>query len=74
MNDKELTFEEFIELPEKEKGKAYEKLSDKDKFKARLGQNPGGRTIVYKPLTDKEKERHHKEFIRFLKEKHGIKI
>ena len=74
MNNKNITFEEFMKLLEKEKGEAYKKLSDEDKFKARLGQNPGGTTIGYKPLKEGEKEKYHKEFIQFLKEKHGIDI
>jgi len=47
-----LTFEEFIKLPENEQCKRYEELSSHDKFLARLNQNPISPNNP--PMTDEE--------------------
>ena len=69
MNNKNITFEEFMKLLEKEKGEAYKKLSDEDKFKARLSQPIGGRTIGHVKCTDEERRKNKESFLKFLNEK-----
>jgi len=69
MENNKLTFEEFMKLPEKEKGEAYKNLSKEDKFKARLSQPVGGRTIGYVEYTDEERIKNKESFLKFLKEK-----
>lgn len=41
MADRDLTFKEFCSLPEKDRGAGYARLSESDKFRARLSMNPG---------------------------------
>jgi hypothetical protein len=67
-NDK-LSFDEFLKLPDKEKGDAYKRLSDKDKFRARLSQPLSGTTIDHIKYTDKERKKNKEEFLKFLKSK-----
>lgn len=51
-----LSLEDFNNLPEKEKGERYKKLSDHDKFLVRISTIPSGKTIGYRELTEQEKE------------------
>ena len=46
MDEGTLSYDEFMQLSEEDKGERYIDLSDSDKFKVRQGMNPGFRGIV----------------------------
>lgn len=58
--ENELSFEDFLKLTDKEKGEAYKKLSDEDKFKARLSQPMSGEVIGYEEYTEDERQENKK--------------
>ena len=65
-----LSFEEFNKLSEEEKCKQYKKLSNHDKFLARMSQNPGGAVVGYEEITEKEKKWAEELHQQILKEKY----
>lgn len=52
-----LSFDDFMELDEKEKGERYIELSSKDKYRVRLTDVPKATIIGYCRLSEEQKEK-----------------
>ena len=64
-----LTLDEFLKLPDNEKGERYKEMSDHDRFLWRVHHEPlVGRDVGEFERTEEEEKRDHEEFLKYINE------